>query len=123
MLGGGRRVIDCGEVESYVDWLKRVTVKVLATARNSGADSWVTSYRRRKYRFAGKVACCGDDRWSHKLLFWEPISSRGRRVGRPTARWDDDFTYLMGGNWQRVARDTSLWQLLEDEFVTRQSTL
>ena len=40
MFGGGRRVRDCGEVESYVDWLKRDTVNLLRTAQKIGVDCW-----------------------------------------------------------------------------------
>ena len=35
-----------------------------------------------------------------------------RRVGRPTARWADEFMGVAGGDWQTHAQDEELWAIL-----------
>ena len=80
---------------------------------------WVTESRRRKWRFAGKLARVVDGRWSAEIISWDPDHGIGRRVGRPLLRWADDIETVAGGKWVEAAQDDKLWAHLEEGYVQR----
>uniref|UniRef100_A0A914XNF3 Endonuclease-reverse transcriptase n=1 Tax=Plectus sambesii TaxID=2011161 RepID=A0A914XNF3_9BILA len=45
--------------------------------------------RRRKWRFAAKVAALNATRWTQALTIWTPDATRP--VGRPRRRWADEL--------------------------------
>ena len=71
------------------------------------SEDWVLSARRRKWRFAGKVARCTDGRCSKRLLLWKPRGFRNR--GRPCTRWEADIASVAGGGWIDVVADEEFW--------------
>lgn len=83
-----------------------------------GYMTWTAAYRRRKWRFAARVAQAVDNRWSKRILDWSPHfrCSPCRLVGRPLTRWHDCFVQIAGGDGQEVAQ-SELWSLLEEGFV------
>ena len=85
----------------------------------TGMEDSGTLYRRRKWRFAGRVARKNDGRWSTQMLHWMPPTVAGRRPGRPLTRWTDDIVAMCGGDWTEHALDVELWRALEDGFVAR----
>ena len=99
----------------YIDFVQRSAHKVDELAAKLGLESWVQTYRRRKWRFAGRLARLEDGRWSHKILNWQPESHRSRQ--RPLTRWSDQLTKYAGGNWMEIAVDTAHWSALEEGFV------
>ena len=84
-------------------------------AAKSGVEGWVRTFRRRKSRFAGRLAHVNDDRWSWKVLSWVPPSHRSRQ--RPRTRWSDSLSQFAGGNGSEVASDATCWGALEEGFV------
>ena len=55
----------------------------------------VEAARRRKWRWAKKVANMSSDRWTRRLIEWQPrIGYRGR--GRPPMRWRDELKECAG---------------------------
>jgi len=68
-------------------------------------------------RWAGHVACMGEDRGVHRVLVGKPEGKR--RLGRPRRRWEDnikrDVQEVGGGrgDWMELARDRDMWR----EFV------
>jgi hypothetical protein len=120
MFGGGRKPTTFdGErtEECWVDYIKRATHRAENIMIKYGSEDWVTLQRRRKWRFAGRVAQISDERWSRRLLAWRPDFGRGRSRGRPLTRWSDDIKNLAGEGWHDIEPD--LWQLAEQAFVTR----
>ena len=71
--------------------------------------------RRRKWRFAAKVAALDASRWAHALTVWTPDVKRP--LGRPRRRWSDDLKRLAGANWLQSAV-TNIWTDMESRFVT-----
>jgi hypothetical protein len=55
--------------------------------------------KSRRIRWAGHVACMGEDRGVHRVLVWKPEGKRP--LGRPRRRWEDnikmDFQEVAGG--------------------------
>ena len=80
-------------------------------------ENWLHLHRRRKWRFAGRVARSEDGRWSRRILDWQPVSSRSRQ--RPLTRWTDQLAQYAGGNWIEIAIDTAYWSALEEGFVLK----
>ncbi|EFN65840.1 Putative uncharacterized transposon-derived protein F52C9.6, partial [Camponotus floridanus] len=62
-----------------------------------------------KWRWAGHVARCKDERWNKRLVCWTPRAST-RSVGRPQSRWHDDIRRHAGSNWLRVAQERETWK-------------
>ena len=58
-------------------------------------DDWVTQQRRRKWRWAHKLATSEEFNWATATLHWDPtLNSKltpHRRTGRPKTRWADDI--------------------------------
>ena len=109
-------------LETWVDYMQRSTRAVEEIAHKLRLESWPRTFRRRKWRFAGKTARNLDGRWSHELLDWRPSIGLGRDVGRPVARWSGAITKFAGGNWMQLAADEDLWAILEEGFVCHGGT-
>ena len=79
--------------------------------------------RKRKFRFAGRVARSCDGRWSKRFLDWRPWSrigpTAGRNVGRPVSRWTDDLINFAGSDWRSAADDDMFWRLLETGYTNK----
>ena len=58
-------------------------------------DDWITEQKRRKWRWARKVATESTTKWTTASLLWDPTEDprflARRQQGRPTKRWDDDI--------------------------------
>ena len=101
-------------------------------------EDWVTLQRRRKWRWAHKVATSTQEAWGPLVLKWDPSPHLGvfqnRRIGRPNLRWADDIKkYLywtlhtttpaesinprFDNAWLEYARSTSHWKQLEDGYA------
>ena len=83
---------------------------------------WITTSRRRKWKWAQKVSAYDDGRWSNQILFWIPAG--GRAVGRPKLRWEDRifdcFEEFFGApcDWKQLsAVNKEAWQELEELYV------
>jgi hypothetical protein len=63
-------------------------------------DDWITIQRRRKWRWAGKVAHTSREDWMAMAIRWDPILDpklkATRRPGRPKTRWTDDICNHIG---------------------------
>ena len=75
---------------------------------------WVVKSRR--MRWAGHVACMGEDRGVHRVLVGKP---EGRRpLGRPRCRWEDNIKMDLQevgvgrGDWMELAQDRDRWRAL-----------
>lgn len=69
-----------------------------------------------KWKWAGHTARLTDNRWSERVLYWEPRDGRRAR-GRPVRRWKDDIESNAGKLWTRTAQNRKEWQELEEAYV------
>ena len=116
-------------LEPWIDYIKRATAIAEAQLQKLHIDDWPTTYLRRKWRWAARVATHPHDRWTLLAAQWQPqfqLERRSlRRPCRPHKQWGDDLTtfltttsshQLQGTNWLCAAA-TSEWQGLEDTYV------
>ena len=117
---GTKRLIENGVLEEWVAWMIRATQIVDETMQKFNIQGWVEEAHRRKYRWAGRVAQCSDDRWTKNVLTWSTEGSR--RAGRPEMRWTNSLNNFFGedsGNitWMTLAEDTNFWNDFEESYV------
>ena len=114
--------------EPWVDYIKRATATAEAQLHKLHIDDWPTTYLRRKWRWAARVATLPHNRWPLIAAKWQPqlqLDQRAsRRQARPTKRWSDDFTTFLattGGSLQTMswldAAKTPQWLGLETSFI------
>ena len=81
---------------------------------------WVEEVQCRKFRWAGRVARCVDQRWTRSVLL---LSMEGHRSqGRPLTRWVDCLNKFFQGDaknvvWTTLAQDEQFWLQMENDYV------
>jgi hypothetical protein len=104
-------------------------------------DDWTTMQRRRKWRWAHKVAMAPRCDWMAMAIRWDPtcdpkLNAR-RQQGRPKRRWIDDIVAHMSEHtttannseqpatqvdkqlWYELAQDELKWSAMEESFCQR----
>jgi hypothetical protein len=72
--------------------------------------------KSRQMRWAGHVACMGEDTGVHRVLVGKPEGKRP--LGRPRRRWEDNIKMDLqkvgggGGDWMELAQDRDRWRAL-----------
>ena len=145
VLGAKRRVMDSSdssrdsafsaddsssddqELEPWPEFLKRPAKMVGAKLENSKIDDWSTLWRKRQWRWAGKLLHKSHHKWSYRVLLWDPpadCGNGGRRMrARPRKRWEDDLKQFLksigkDGSWEEVATLLEEWRALEGQFLS-----
>jgi hypothetical protein len=113
-------------LEPWPDFLRRTARLVESKMEAAGLEEWLVTWRRRQWRFAGKLVRDNKHKWSYIALQWDPqLHSRarcGRAQGRPRKRWEQDlidftFSRATPGCWKIDAEDSHKWAALEKGFV------
>ena len=115
---------ECDEdgLETWTDWIRRVTHRAEQEAAKANVTDWVQEQRNRKWRWAGHTLRRDDGRWTRKVLEWTPTGRRS--VGHPARRWEDGIKeYLQSQSyslpWAQLANDRKLWKSMCAGFVAR----
>ena len=102
-------------LESWVEWIKRVTREAELERDKYGIKSWEAQFRLRKLRWAGHVARLPNERWAKVLLVWQLADGTHRRVrGHPRKRWSDELDVL--GDWMVLAQEREDWRKVSCNF-------
>lgn len=92
-------------------------------------QDWTKICRRRRWRWAGKLAHEISDHWAGVAVRWQPEvrtrgGAKGRCQGRPKKRWMDDLQKFVvehgQSSWLEAAGDKLLWRSLEDDYVNHE---
>ena len=111
-----------GDLEPWSEFLKRAAKTVECRISAAKQEEWLTQWRRRQWRWAGKLMRTDVHKWSQKVMKWSPLlhgkKSVYRAQSRPLKRWDTDLSDFMtdqtiDGTWQDVAQDVSKWVTYE----------
>jgi hypothetical protein len=75
----------------------------------------IRQIKSRRMRWAGHVACMGEERKVYKVFMGKPVGKRP--LGRQRRRWVDgirmDLRVIgLGGDWIQLAQDRDRWLLL-----------
>ena len=121
-------------LEPWVEWVRRCTHNAEASLAALKLEGWVGMQRRRKWRWASKIAN-DPSRWLAKAALWnpsyDPQSRTYRKPGRQKKRWSDDIvahirretndfeiTTEIPSQWLLIAKNRQTWQRLETTFIT-----
>jgi len=128
---------DLDELEPWSDWIKRCTYDVEQRMCRLRLDDWKVMLRRRRWRWARKIAEMPDEDWTVMTTRWDPTMdihmNARRRQGRPKTRWSDDIADYLSQvvcdddgddcddrqRWLQLAADESVWNRLEEGYCRR----
>ena len=130
-----RRRLDTTALETWPDYIRRATAKADDHLHKLQIEPWPTTYLRRKWRWAARVATQPRYQWTHLAAKWRPDLDHtrlpSRRQARPCKRWSDDFhcfltainstTSQQPTDWLTLAA-TTRWQALENHFIKYSTT-
>ena len=119
------------ELGPWALFLKRTAKMVEAQLEKTKLKDWCTLWRRRQWKWAGKVVQESRHKWSFKALLWDPVvdctNCAGRARARPRKRWEDDIKNAVKTalpeetrSWQELAKDVQRWRQIEELFVEGQ---
>ena len=94
----------------------RNKVRCTTIRQQTGVADILRKIKQSKWRWAGHVARRNDNRWTKRLLEWQPRIGKRRR-GRQKRRWRDDITSYIGTTWARVAVDRKVWNDHEEGYI------
>jgi len=94
----------------------RDKVRCTDIRHQTGVTDILTKIKQLKWRWAGHVARRNDNRWTKRLLEWQPRTGKRRR-GRQKRRWRDDITTFVGATWARLAVDRIAWKEREEGYI------
>jgi hypothetical protein len=69
-----------------------------------------------KWQWAGHISRRTDNRWGERVVEWRPRLGK-RSVGRPQARWNDEWRITAGRSWMRVPEDRARWREVGEAYV------
>ena len=97
--------------------MQRVTHRIDELLDRTCLEDWVVLHRHRKLNFLHRTATTDDNRWSKRVLAWQPHGVRA--AGHPCTRGSDCIEQLAGGGWLSFAEDAKLWSLSVEAYACR----
>ena len=101
---------DEAPIESWTDWLQRTTAEVRAAMSKLNLDEWAVTARRRQWTWACSVARHSPQRWTSRILHYQPAEGL-RHVGRPRLRWIDPIDKF-AQDWTGMPETSNAWVYL-----------
>ena len=94
--------------ESWSDYMQRSARIIERNDEKYKLVSWSSTFKARKWSFAGAIVRATDERWSRAILDWVPDGYRC--IGRPVVRWCDDIVTYAGEHWIDLAKNAAAWE-------------
>ena len=113
-------------MEPWPEYLKRTARLTEEKLQDVGLNEWADQWRRRQWKYAGKLCSQQEHTWAFKLLKCEPFihsAKHGSRAqSRPKKRWREDIdSFLQSLNseytMEKLAKNKKEWHRLESEFL------
>jgi hypothetical protein len=92
-------------MEQFHAHLKQLINIIEIILNNGGTIAPIQTIKSRRMRWAGHVACMGEERGVHRFLVGKPEGKRP--LGRPRCRWEDIIKrdlkeVAVGTGWSRL---------------------
>ena len=71
---------------------------------------------KQKWKWAGHIVRLHDNRWTKKIIEWQPRNGKRSR-GRQNKRWRDDIVQHKGMTWSRAASDRESWRSESEGYI------
>ena len=108
---------------------KRVTSEISEVMGKIGIPDWGEEAYRCKWRWLGHICRRNDDRWTRKILGFEPDDGY-RKPGHPVQRWEDSILKFTNDHLNAhgtsniglhtlaaLAQNREFWKQCEEDFV------
>lgn len=89
----------------------------------TGMTDVIHRVKSTKWHWGGHIARIEDERWTKRVLDWEPYQHK-RPVERPPERWDSDIERFLireqhtrNQNWQQMVNDRNKWKSLKEAYL------
>ena len=79
-------------------------------------EDMLSTIKKKMWTWAGHVMRQTDNRWTVRVIEWQPKDDK-RRQDRQRTRWGDDIKSFDGVTWNRQAADRDEWRRLGEAFV------
>ena len=133
-----RKLTNAKKEEDRIQFMERSTKEAEDHMKKMKTPCWIETHRRLKWRMAMRIASLPKERWTSKIIDWNPgldIKIRANRsVGKPKKRWEDDINEFLRaeeteeakGNdlkkqlhytWKTHAKKHKEWKAKEDKFA------
>ena len=89
MLGRKRLKKPCGGIETWVEWIQRVTDEVVKIMQAHNIPDWTVEQRSRQQKWGERLEDLAPERWAKRVFRWQPEGCRSR--GHPRTRWADQL--------------------------------
>ena len=95
---------------------------------------WIETHRRMMWRMAMRNASLPEERWTSKIIEWNPGQDNkirtSRSVGRPRKRWEDDINEFLRSEETEEAKGNDLrnnctWEIhaqKHEEWIAKEDT-
>ena len=87
------------EHEPWPEFIKRATRIAEETTKQLNMQEWTTTYWKKQWKWANRIANQQQLRWSRLVAEWDPTTDNPqhaqRKQGRPQKRWDDDINNFL----------------------------
>ena len=90
MLGRQRIYTSDGEIETWVEWIQRVTDEARRVADENKIPDWRNVYTTRLRSLQARLQQMESYRWAKRVLEWMPTGFRSR--GHPLTRWSEQLS-------------------------------
>lgn len=95
---------------------RRDRIRNVIIRRKTGFKDIIKVVLERKWKWAGHIARCKDNRWTKTIMDWYPREKKRDR-GRPSDKWDKEMRKVCGGvTWRRVADQRGEWKRMGEVY-------
>ena len=86
MMGRKRRVGADGQLELWLEYIKRATHFALTAMKDNNIEDWAKIHIKHNEKWRLRLENMDADRWARRAYQWMPEGCRSQ--GRPKSRWE-----------------------------------
>ncbi len=94
----------------------RDRIKCTEIRKKTGERDIIRTIKQAEWRWAGHTARRNDNRWTTRIMDWQPRTGKRKR-GRQRRKWRDDIRVYAGTTWTRTARNRNEWHFHDEGYI------